>query len=89
MPGLIALLSLLARAARRSFGGGPSFEVATLKQSPPPTGDFININLGTFDHGKVTLTNASLSDCLKLAWGIVSDDQLSGPGLDQIQRRAF
>ncbi len=57
----------------------PEFEVATVKSSPPPSGDTININLGTVRNGKVTMTNVSLSDCIKFAYGIVSDDQLSGP----------
>jgi len=65
---------LCAQSAAR-----PEFEVATVKSSPPPSGDTININLGTIRNGKVTMTNVSLSDCIKLAYGIVSDDQLSGP----------
>jgi uncharacterized protein (TIGR03435 family) len=55
-----------------------SFDVATLKVSPPPTGDAINIDLGTARNGRVTLTNATLSDCLKFAYELVSDAQLSG-----------
>jgi uncharacterized protein (TIGR03435 family) len=57
----------------------PAFEVATVKLSPPPTGNFININIGGFRNGKLTFANASLSDCVKFAYGIVSDEQLSGP----------
>lgn len=57
----------------------PEFEVATVKQSPPPEGDLIQINLGRLDHGKLTFGNASLSDCLKYAYGIASDAQLVGP----------
>ena len=45
----------------------PAFDVATVKQSPPPSGDLVHINLGTFANGRVTLTNASLSDCLEFA----------------------
>src|SRR5215831_17281272 len=60
-------------------GSQPEFEVATVKASPPPPGDRININLGTVRNGRVTFTNASLSDCLKFAYGIVSDEQISGP----------
>ena len=50
-----------------------------MKSSPPPPGDRININLGTVRNGTLTFTNASLSDCLKFAYGIVSDAQISGP----------
>ena len=56
-----------------------SFDVATLKVSPPPTGNTFDINLGTARNGRVTLTNATLGDCLKFAYGLVSDAQLSGP----------
>lgn len=56
------------------------FVVATVKTSPPPRGDTIVINgLGTFRNGKLTFTNASLSDLLKFAYGMTSDSQLSGP----------
>jgi uncharacterized protein (TIGR03435 family) len=55
------------------------FDAATLKRSLPPSGDSININLGTALNGKVALTNATLSDCIKFAYGIVADAQLSGP----------
>lgn len=57
----------------------PEFDAATLKRSPPPQGDTININLGTARNGKVTLTNATLSDCIKFAYSLASDAQLSGP----------
>jgi uncharacterized protein (TIGR03435 family) len=72
--GILALgVSLIAR------GADLEFDAATLKLSPPPEGDLININLGTIQHGRLTLNNASLSDCLKLAYGIVADAQLAGP----------
>jgi uncharacterized protein (TIGR03435 family) len=57
----------------------PQFDVATVKQSPPPAGDSYNINLGTIRNGKVTLTNTTLSDCIRFAYGLVSEDQISGP----------
>ncbi|MES1260293.1 MAG: TIGR03435 family protein [Acidobacteriota bacterium] len=55
------------------------FEVATVRSSLPPQGDLIHINLGTVRNGRVTFANASLSDCLKFAYGIVSSAQISGP----------
>lgn len=57
----------------------PAFEVATVKSSPPPEGDSININLGTVRNGQLTLTNATLSDCIRFAYGLVSDAQIAGP----------
>jgi uncharacterized protein (TIGR03435 family) len=56
-----------------------TFDVATIKQSPPPDGDLFSINLGTIRNGKVTLTNTTLSDCIRFAYGLVSEDQISGP----------
>ncbi len=69
------VFALLNGAASR----GQQFEVATVKQSPPPEGDAININLGTVRNGRLTFANASLSDCIKFAYGIASDAQLAGP----------
>jgi uncharacterized protein (TIGR03435 family) len=58
----------------------PEFEVATVKAvEPPRPGEQNAINLGTIQNGRVTLTNTTLSDCIKFAYGIVSDDQISGP----------
>jgi uncharacterized protein (TIGR03435 family) len=71
----MAALLLLTGAG---LAAGPEFEVATLKVSPPPEGDSININLGQLRNGRLTLANASLSDCLKFAYGIVADAQLVG-----------
>ena len=59
---------------------------AVWSDRPPPSGDLININPGTIRNGRITFSNASLSDCLKLAFGIVSDDQISGP--DWIKSKA-
>ncbi len=56
-----------------------TFDVATVKPSPPVIGDLYGINLGTIRNGKVTLANTTLSDCIRFAYGLVSDAQLSGP----------
>jgi uncharacterized protein (TIGR03435 family) len=69
----------LALAIAISAFAQPAFEVATVKRSPPPEGDRININIGGVRSGNLTFGNASLSDCLRFAYGLVSDDQLSGP----------
>jgi uncharacterized protein (TIGR03435 family) len=57
----------------------PSFEVASLKPSPPPEGDLYRANLGTVRHGELTMINVTLSDCLRFAYGITNDLQLAGP----------
>jgi uncharacterized protein (TIGR03435 family) len=56
------------------------FTVASLKPSPPAQGPTIVINgLGTFRNGRLTFSNASLSDLLKFAYNMSSDEQLFGP----------
>jgi uncharacterized protein (TIGR03435 family) len=58
----------------------PAFDVASLKPSAPvPPGQTYNANLGSARNGEVVLTNATLADCIKFAYGLVSDEQLSGP----------
>src|SRR3954469_18027707 len=72
---VLLALACLVRAADDS----PRFEVATLKQAPPPTGDSYPITLGVVNGTRLNLTNVTLSDCLKFAYGLDSDDQLAGP----------
>src|ERR1700723_371108 len=57
----------------------PQFDVASLKPGQPVPGDKIYINLGSFSHGTLTFTNTSLADCLKYAFNLTNNDQLSGP----------
>jgi uncharacterized protein (TIGR03435 family) len=58
----------------------PEFDVATVKAVPlAQLGDRIDINLGTVRNGRVTLANVTLSDCIKFAYGIISDAQIAGP----------
>jgi uncharacterized protein (TIGR03435 family) len=56
-----------------------SFEVASVKVPKVVSGEPYNIDLGTIQHTTVTLTNVSLADCIKFAYGLSSDFQLSGP----------
>src|SRR5580700_10402790 len=58
----------------------PTFDAATVKMGGPvlPNGN-ININTGKILNGVVTLANATLSDCLKFAYSLTTDAQLSGP----------
>jgi uncharacterized protein (TIGR03435 family) len=58
----------------------PAFDVASLKPSPATLpGQNIEINLGTWRHGEVVLRNTTLNDCIRFAYGLVSDEQISGP----------
>jgi len=56
----------------------PAFDVASVKPGTDE-GPTININLGTARHGVVTLTNTTLSECIRYAYNLVSEDQISGP----------
>jgi uncharacterized protein (TIGR03435 family) len=58
----------------------PAFDVASVKQSiPVPPGENYRANLGSAFNGRVQVTNGTLADCIKFAYGLVSDDQLAGP----------
>ena len=71
----VLCLALLAAA----LSAQPRFDVASVKPSPPPPGDLLNINLGTASHGVVTLANTTLSECVRYAYGLVSEEQITGP----------
>ena len=61
-----------------AWAQSPTFDVASLK-AVKVTGDLYNANLGRAQHGEVTLTNATLADCLRYAYGISNDAQIAGP----------
>src|SRR5579863_8259624 len=67
-----------------AFAAEPAFDVASLKavQPVPP----YPIDLGNTAHGKVTLTNVTLSECLRFAFKIYNDAQIAGP--DWIKSRS-
>ncbi len=75
---LRAIVIGLAFAACLFADDAPRFEVATLKQAPPPQGNY-PIALGAIEDGRLNLTNVTLNDCVKFAYDLVSDDQISGP----------
>jgi uncharacterized protein (TIGR03435 family) len=56
----------------------PAFDVASLKPAPPPSGR-ITVDLGNSSHGRLTLTNVTLSECLRFAFKFYTDDQVVGP----------
>lgn len=56
-----------------------TFEVASIKVPQAVFGQPYDINLGAVQHDTVTLTNVSLADCIRFAYGLSSDYQLSGP----------
>jgi len=57
----------------------PEFDAATLKAVAVVPAETYTANLGTIRNGRLTLTNATLADCIKYAYEIVSDDLIAGP----------
>ncbi len=58
----------------------PAFDVASVKPNAPvPAGQNININLGTLRGAELSLGNATLSECIRFAYGLVSEDRVAGP----------
>jgi uncharacterized protein (TIGR03435 family) len=56
------------------------FDVATVKvPAPVPFGTAIDINLGTFRNGTLTMANVTLGECLQFAHALISQDQVTGP----------
>jgi uncharacterized protein (TIGR03435 family) len=72
--GALALLPFSTLLAQ-----SPTFDAASVKPSPPTIADRIDINLGSYTHGEVTLTNTTLSECVEFAYGLVSEDEIDGP----------
>jgi len=87
VPVVIGITNAPSLRAQSAAAAKVQFEVATVKLSPPPEGGLLNINLGAFQTGRLTFTNVTLSDLVKYAYGLVSDEQLAGP--DWIRRTRF
>jgi uncharacterized protein (TIGR03435 family) len=62
-----------------AYGQAPAFDAATVKMGGPVVNGLININTGRILNGVVTLANATLSDCLKFAYSLTTDEQIAGP----------
>jgi uncharacterized protein (TIGR03435 family) len=84
MKALVIVFATLVACQAQS----PAFEVATVKVSGPIRGDTFNINTGKIVNGVVTLSNASLSDCLAFAYSLTTKDQIIGPDwiMDKVVR---
>jgi len=63
-----------------ALAGAQSFDVASVKIPPPHVvGQPYNIVIGLIQNDTVTFTNASLADCIRFAYRLSSNLQLSGP----------
>jgi uncharacterized protein (TIGR03435 family) len=67
----------LKRVTDRPAAGRRTFEVASVKRSPPPTGNGIN-SMMKLDPGRLTCSNVSLKKLIYESYG-VKDYQVSGP----------
>jgi uncharacterized protein (TIGR03435 family) len=69
---LVATGSVIARAQ--------TFEVASVRIPPPHViGQPYNITVADIQNDTITFTNASLADCIRYAYGLSSNLQLSAP----------
>lgn len=67
---------LLATAAMAQ----PAFDVASVKPGGPVRPDgLLEINLGHAEHGVLTLSNTTLSECIRYAYGLTNEEQIAGP----------
>jgi len=65
-----------------------SFDVASVKPGGPVRPDgLLDINLGTASHGTMTLSNTTLSECIRYAYGLTNEEQIAGP--DWIRDRSI
>jgi uncharacterized protein (TIGR03435 family) len=77
---VISALTVMLAQVNAQTPPSPEFDVATLKGAPvAEPGQPLAINLGTMRNGRVTLNNVTLSDCIRFAYGVASDDQVFGP----------
>jgi uncharacterized protein (TIGR03435 family) len=80
---LVACLFVVSLAARAALAQTPptAFEVATVKLQPPlPVGTPLpTIILALYRNGSLTMSNVTLSEALRFAYDLTTDDQVSGP----------
>jgi len=78
--------TLMAVLAARAFcqSATPQFEVASVKEAPPPTGNGIRVRMGG-DAGRLDYANVTLRDCIRIAYR-VKEYQISGPDWLSAQR---
>jgi uncharacterized protein (TIGR03435 family) len=73
---LIAVVAV-AVAMAQTTAEAPGFDVVSLKPVQPSRP--YPVDLGNTLHGKLTLTNVTLAECLRFAFKVNSDDQIVGP----------
>jgi len=76
---LCVLIAALALPLAAQAPPRMEFDVASVKLVSLAPNQPISIDLGTTRNGRLTLTNTTLSDCIRFAYGIVSDVLIAGP----------
>jgi uncharacterized protein (TIGR03435 family) len=73
------ILTLLV-ATGFAIARAQTFDVASVKIPPPHViGQPYNITVAEIQNDTITFTNASLADCIRFAYGLSSNLQISGP----------
>jgi uncharacterized protein (TIGR03435 family) len=93
LPRAVAILAFGVSAICCAQPAGEArFEAASVRPAPPPGASAIEVGLqggpGSSDPGRITYTNVSLQELIKVAYGIFGpaydpahkDDRISGPG---------
>lgn len=73
----VVLLLICAGSSGQVPAQTASFEVASLKPVQPARP--FSVELGTVLHGRVTMTNVTLAQCLRFTFKINNDSQFAGP----------
>jgi uncharacterized protein (TIGR03435 family) len=66
---IFLLIVSVGRASGQSADASPSFEVASIKPSPPPDGRGMRVGCPS-DPGRITCTNITVSNLISMAYGL-------------------
>ena len=74
----VAPFSIGLASAQSAAAPAPSFDSASVQAVPSAEDEFRSV-LGTAIHGEIRLTNATMMECLRFAFGIGNSFQIEGP----------
>ena len=80
------LIAVVQAQPAAGVGAPPRFDTASVKVAPRSPFDYRAV-LGTVYHGEVRMTEATLSECLRFAFGLENGFQIVGP--DWIRSKEF
>ncbi len=79
---ILAAWSVVAAAQTHQF------DVASVKAIPEPAASY-RADFGTAAHGQLTLTNVTLSECVRYGFGVTNDYQIAGPDWIKSRQHLF